>query len=85
MKKVMAMLVAKHSKPYDPKNPNGLHNFMHDKVAVAGSTVITGSYNFSDSAEHNAEDIIFIRDAKLAQRYAAYVEGLVARWRTERH
>jgi hypothetical protein len=37
---IMGSLVAKHSVPYDPKNPNGLHNFMHDKVMVAGSMVV---------------------------------------------
>lgn len=84
MKNIMDALVAKHSTPYDPKHPNGLHDFMHDKLLVAGPTVATGSFNFSESAEHNAEDVLFIRDPQLAHDYAAYVEALVARWGTGR-
>ena len=81
MNKIMAALVAKHSVPFDPKNPRGLHNFMHDKIAVEGDTVATGSYNFSTSAESNAEDILFIRDKALADNYRVYIERLIEKWR----
>ncbi|MGD0835635.1 MAG: phosphatidylserine/phosphatidylglycerophosphate/cardiolipin synthase family protein [Polyangia bacterium] len=80
MNSVMAALTAKHSVPFDPKKPQGLHNFMHDKIAVAGGTVVTGSYNFSSSAEGNSEDILFIRDMALADQYRTYVDRLIARW-----
>ena len=46
-------LVGKHSAPY---RPDGRHDFMHAKVLVVDDVVITGSYNFSRSAEQNAEN-----------------------------
>jgi phosphatidylserine/phosphatidylglycerophosphate/cardiolipin synthase-like enzyme len=54
---------------------------MHNKVLVCDDTVITGSYNFSHSATENAENIVIIRDPELAERYVAYIDGLVARYR----
>ena len=74
------VLVAKPSKPFDPKNPTGLHNFMHNKVVVVDGAVLTGSYNFSLSAEHNAENAILFRDGNLAEKYRGYVEQLVAKY-----
>lgn len=43
----------------------------HNKVVVVdGSTVITGSFNFSASAERNAENVLVIRGVPdLAARY----------------
>ncbi|HST31037.1 MAG TPA: phosphatidylserine/phosphatidylglycerophosphate/cardiolipin synthase family protein, partial [Chthoniobacterales bacterium] len=52
-----ANLVGKNSTPY---TPTSVHDFMHNKVLVVDDTVITGSYNFSRSAEFNAENILFI-------------------------
>src|SRR4029453_10451484 len=52
-----AGLVGKNSARYTPTGP---HNFMHNKVLVIDDTVITGSYNFSRSAQFNAENILFI-------------------------
>ena len=46
--------------------PTGSHDFMHDKVLVIDDTVITGSCNFSRSAQFNAENILFIDSAALA-------------------
>ena len=40
---VTARIVAKDSQPYRKQHPDWAHNFMHDKVAVADDTVITGS------------------------------------------
>ena len=40
--------------------------------ADAGETLITGSFNFSKSAEeHNAENLLVIDDSDLAAKYAA--------------
>jgi phosphatidylserine/phosphatidylglycerophosphate/cardiolipin synthase-like enzyme len=72
-------LAGKRSKPY---TPTSVHDFMHNKVLVADDTVITGSYNLSHSATENAENILMIHDAELAERYVAYIEGLVKRYRT---
>jgi phosphatidylserine/phosphatidylglycerophosphate/cardiolipin synthase-like enzyme len=43
----------------------------HNKVMIIdGETVITGSYNFTESAEHkNAENLLIIRDKNLAEKY----------------
>jgi phosphatidylserine/phosphatidylglycerophosphate/cardiolipin synthase-like enzyme len=74
------ILVAKKSQPFDPKNPTGLHNFMHDKVVVVDDALLTGSHNFSLSAQHNAENAILIRDGNLAEKYRAYIEQLVKKY-----
>lgn len=68
-----AHLVGKHSTPY---TPTSRHDFMHNKVLVVDDTVITGSYNFSHSAELNAENILMIENAALAERYSAYIDHL---------
>jgi phosphatidylserine/phosphatidylglycerophosphate/cardiolipin synthase-like enzyme len=72
-----AGLSGKRSTPYAPNTP---HDFMHNKVLVADDTVITGSYNLSHSATENAENVLMIRDPGLADRYAAYVDGLTRRY-----
>jgi phosphatidylserine/phosphatidylglycerophosphate/cardiolipin synthase-like enzyme len=66
-------LVGKNSTPY---TPTGRHDFMHNKVLVIDDTVITGSYNFSRSAQFNAENILFIESAPLAESYSAYIDHL---------
>ncbi len=49
------------------------HAIAHNKVIVIdGETVITGSFNFTKAAEeHNAENMLVIRDSALAAKYAA--------------
>ncbi|HEY2138860.1 MAG TPA: phosphatidylserine/phosphatidylglycerophosphate/cardiolipin synthase family protein [Chthoniobacterales bacterium] len=73
-----AGLVGKNSTPY---SPTGRHDFMHDKVLVIDDTVVTGSYNFSRSAEFNAENILFLESPALAEVYSAYVDHLIAKYR----
>ena len=68
-----AHLVGKNSTPY---SPTGRHDYMHNKVLVIDDTVITGSYNFSRSAQFNAENILFIESAPLAESYSAYIDHL---------
>jgi phosphatidylserine/phosphatidylglycerophosphate/cardiolipin synthase-like enzyme len=68
-----AGLAGKNSTPY---NPTSRHDFMHNKVLVIDETVITGSYNFSRSAEFNAENILFIESAPLAEAYSVYIDHL---------
>ena len=48
------------------------HTIAHNKVMIIdGTTVITGSFNFTKAAEQrNAENLLIIRDAKLAAVYA---------------
>jgi phosphatidylserine/phosphatidylglycerophosphate/cardiolipin synthase-like enzyme len=72
-----AGLVGKNSTPY---SPTGRHDFMHNKVLVIDDTVITGSFNFSRSAQFNAENILFIESATLAERYSAYIDHLIRKY-----
>ncbi|HEV2458994.1 MAG TPA: phosphatidylserine/phosphatidylglycerophosphate/cardiolipin synthase family protein [Ktedonobacterales bacterium] len=73
-----AGLVGKPSTPYAP---DSRHDFMHDKALVVDDTVITGSYNFSNSAEQNAENILIVDSPALADAYSAYVDHLIAKYR----
>jgi phosphatidylserine/phosphatidylglycerophosphate/cardiolipin synthase-like enzyme len=54
---------------------------MHNKVLVIDDTVITGSYNFSRSAEFNAENILFLESPALAEQYSGYIDHLIAKYR----
>ena len=51
-----------------PPKKSPLH---HNKVMIiGGEVVITGSFNFTKGAEeNNAENLLVIRDKKLAERY----------------
>jgi phosphatidylserine/phosphatidylglycerophosphate/cardiolipin synthase-like enzyme len=72
-----AGLVGKNSTPY---TPSGRHDFMHNKVLVVDDSVITGSYNFSRSAQFNAENILFIESARLAEAYSVYIDHLIRKY-----
>jgi phosphatidylserine/phosphatidylglycerophosphate/cardiolipin synthase-like enzyme len=72
-----AKLVGKNSTPY---SPTGRHDFMHNKILVVDDTVITGSYNFSRSAQFNAENILFIESAPLAEAYSIYIDHLIQKY-----
>jgi phosphatidylserine/phosphatidylglycerophosphate/cardiolipin synthase-like enzyme len=74
-----AGLVGKNSTPYTPTSK---HDYMHNKVLVIDDTVITGSYNFSRSAEFNAENILFIDSVALAETYSHYIDHLIDKYRT---
>jgi phosphatidylserine/phosphatidylglycerophosphate/cardiolipin synthase-like enzyme len=75
---VRAGLIGKNSTPYSAP---GRHNYMHNKVLVIDDTVITGSFNFSRSAQFNAENILFIESAPLAEAYSAHIDHLVEKYR----
>jgi phosphatidylserine/phosphatidylglycerophosphate/cardiolipin synthase-like enzyme len=66
-----AGLIGKSSTPY---------NYTHNKVLVIDDTVITGSYNFSRSAQFNAENILFIESAPLVDPYRAYIDHLKSKY-----
>lgn len=42
----------------------------HNKVIIVDDTVITGSYNFTYGAKHNAENVLIIKDRNLAAVYS---------------
>ncbi len=70
---IAPLMHAKHSTPY---TPTGIHDYMHDKLAVCDDTVVTGSYNFSTNATRNAENVVMISSPELAEIYATYVRAL---------
>jgi phosphatidylserine/phosphatidylglycerophosphate/cardiolipin synthase-like enzyme len=61
-----------------PWGQGPLHDFMHAKVTVADDTVFVGSFNLSRSGEMNAENVLEVTDAALADRLAAYVDEIRA-------
>ena len=67
----------KHSTPYAP---GAVHDYMHAKVTVADDTVFLGSFNLSHSGELNAENVLEIADAALADRLASYIDGVRGRY-----
>jgi phosphatidylserine/phosphatidylglycerophosphate/cardiolipin synthase-like enzyme len=73
-------LVAFHGKRSTPYAPGAVHDYMHAKVTVADDTVFIGSFNLSRSGEENAENVLEIADAALADRMAAWIEAQRARF-----
>lgn len=78
--KVADHMVRKNSIPYEHNRPHRPHNFMHNKLVVADDVVVTGSFNLSNHAMGNAEDVLFIHDAGVASAYASYIEELEVRY-----
>jgi len=72
-----ASFSGKRSTPYAP---GAVHDYMHAKVTVCDDTVFVGSFNLSHSGESNAENVLEIEDAALAERLAAYVDDVRARY-----
>jgi phosphatidylserine/phosphatidylglycerophosphate/cardiolipin synthase-like enzyme len=67
------------AKPSTPWEPTGtVHDFMHAKLTVADDTVFLGSYNLSRSGEQNAENVLEVTDAELAERLAEFVDQIRA-------
>jgi phosphatidylserine/phosphatidylglycerophosphate/cardiolipin synthase-like enzyme len=60
----------------EPWELGSVHNFMHAKVVVADDVVFVGSFNLSHSGEKNAENVLEIADAELAQQLGAYVDEI---------
>ena len=63
-----------------PWAPGSLHDFMHAKVVVADDTVFVGSFNLSHSGEQNAENVLEIADPALAERLAAFIDEIRAKY-----
>jgi phosphatidylserine/phosphatidylglycerophosphate/cardiolipin synthase-like enzyme len=68
------------AKPSTPWAEGSLHDFMHAKVTVVDDVVFTGSFNLSRSGEQNAENVLEIEDAALADRVAGFVDEVRARY-----
>jgi phosphatidylserine/phosphatidylglycerophosphate/cardiolipin synthase-like enzyme len=63
-----------------PYAPGAVHDYMHAKVTVADDVVFIGSFNLSRSGEENAENVLEIADGGLAERMAAFVDTVRARY-----
>jgi phosphatidylserine/phosphatidylglycerophosphate/cardiolipin synthase-like enzyme len=72
-----APFTGKVSTPYAP---GSVHDYMHAKVTVADDRIFVGSFNLSHSGEDNAENVLELEDARLADRLAAFVDGVRARY-----
>ena len=53
---------------------------MHAKMTVADDVVFIGSFNLSHSGELNAENVLEIADAALAERMAGFIDAVRARY-----
>jgi len=69
------------SKVSTPYSIGSVHDFMHAKLTVADDTVFVGSYNLSHSGEMNAENVLEIESAPIADLCAAYIEKIMAKYR----
>jgi phosphatidylserine/phosphatidylglycerophosphate/cardiolipin synthase-like enzyme len=67
----------KRSTPY---RPGSVHDYMHAKVTVADDVVFVGSFNLSHSGELNAENVLEIADARLAEELAGFIDSVRARY-----
>lgn len=65
-------------KPSTRWSPGTVHDFMHAKIAVADDVSFVGSFNLSHSGELNAENVLEINDAPIADRLAAFVDEIRA-------
>ena len=72
-----ASFSGKRSTPYAP---GAVHDYMHAKVCVCDDTVFIGSFNLSHYGEENAENVLEIDDAPLAERMAGFVDSIRARY-----
>ena len=67
----------KPSTQYTPETP---HDFMHAKVTVADDVVFAGSFNLSRSGEMNAENVVEVHDAEMADRLVLYIDEVRERY-----
>jgi phosphatidylserine/phosphatidylglycerophosphate/cardiolipin synthase-like enzyme len=68
------------SKVTTPYTPTSVHDFMHAKITVVDNTVFTGSYNLSHAGEDNAENLLTLDSAPLADRFVEFVDAVFARY-----
>lgn len=72
-----APFAGKRTTPYAP---GSVHDYMHAKVTVADDRVFVGSFNLSHSGELNAENVLELEDAQVADRLAAFVNEVRGRY-----
>ncbi len=67
-------------KPSTPYTPSSVHDFMHAKVTVCDDHLFVGSFNLSHSGEQNAENVLEVADAALADQMAAFIDAVRSRY-----
>lgn len=73
--------VAANSHPFNTSGKD-TNDFMHNKVMIIDDkTVITGSYNFSENAEANDENLVIFESAAVAGAYDKYFNVLFAQYK----
>jgi phosphatidylserine/phosphatidylglycerophosphate/cardiolipin synthase-like enzyme len=72
-----AGFAAKRSTPFAA---GSVHDFMHAKVTVTDDSVFLGSFNLSRSGERNAENVLELEDAAIADQLASFVDYVRARY-----
>ena len=65
-----------------PWTPESVHDFMHAKVTVCDDVVFAGSFNLSRSGEMNAENVLEVHDAELAELFAGFIDEVRGRYET---
>jgi len=69
--------------PYSPQHEN---DFMHNKVVIINNNVVvTGSYNLSENAEGNDENVLVIESTKVASAYTKYFDSLYDKYAQTRN
>jgi phosphatidylserine/phosphatidylglycerophosphate/cardiolipin synthase-like enzyme len=63
-----------------PYGDGTVHDFMHAKICVCDDTVFVGSFNLSRSGERNAENVLEIQDAAVADRLSGFVDEVRAKY-----
>jgi phosphatidylserine/phosphatidylglycerophosphate/cardiolipin synthase-like enzyme len=53
---------------------------MHAKITVADDVAFVGSFNLSHSGELNAENVLEIADAAIAEKLAGFIDEIRARY-----
>ncbi len=70
--------VAAPTHAYSPSDNN---DFMHNKIMILdGRTLVVGSYNFSENAESNDENILVIESPAMAAAYQKYFDAMFAQY-----
>ena len=60
-------------------NPHAEQDFMHNKVMILDDhLVVTGSFNFSENAELNDENMLILNSTQVAAAYTSYFDRLYA-------
>ncbi len=68
------------SKRSTPYAKGSVHDYMHAKILVADDYVYCGSFNLSHNGESNAENVIQIESAAVADTCTAYIDSIAARY-----